>query len=155
MAGIISSYGFWLVLGLGLLVSELMAPGIVAIFFGIGALVVGGLTFFGLLDGIAAQLLCFALVSSLALFALRRHFKRWLRGDVSDRATSEPDAGDLVGARVKVLTDFEQGHGDVQLNGAKWDAESEEPLKAGDAAWVLSHRGILLKVAAQRSAPRL
>lgn len=148
---LLSSYGFWLVLGLLLLISELAAPGVIAVFFGIGALVVGGLTFAGVIESLPVQLLCFSLVSLLALFGLRRRFQRWLRGDVSDRANG-PDAGDLVGARVSVLEDFSQGEGTVQLNGAKWDAESDEPLKTGDAAWVAAHRGIVLKVTANRPA---
>ena len=93
---LLSSYGFWLVLGLLLLISELAAPGVIAVFFGIGALVVGGLTFAGVIESLPVQLLCFSLVSLLALFGLRRRFQRWLRGDVSDRAKG-PDAGDLVG----------------------------------------------------------
>lgn len=148
-----SSYGFWLVLGLLLLISELAAPGVIAVFFGIGALTVGILTLAGVIDSLPIQLLCFSLVSLLALFGLRRRFRRALRGNVSDRS-SGPDEGDQVGARVAVLEDFEQGEGTVQLNGAKWDAESDEPLKAGDAAWVSAHRGIVLKVTANRPAAR-
>lgn len=146
---LLSNYAFWLVLGFLLLISELAAPGVIAVFFGIGALVVGLLTLVGVIDSLPVQLLCFSVVSLLALFGLRRRFRRWLHGDVSDRA-SGPDEGDLVGARVAVLEDFEQGVGAVQLNGAKWDAESDEPLKTGDAAWVSAHRGIVLRVTAKR-----
>lgn len=146
---LLSSYGFWLVLGLMLLISELVAPGVIAVFFGIGALVVGLLTLAGVIESLAVQMLCFSLVSLVALFGLRRRFRRWLRGDVSDRASGS-GSGELVGARVAVLEDFQQGEGTVQLNGAKWDAESDEPLKTGDAAWVLANRGIVLKVTAIR-----
>ena len=155
MMNIVSSYGFWLVLGFILLIAEVLAPGVVAVFFGIGALVVGGLTFFGVVESLPIQLLLFALISLVALFGLRKHFKHYLQGDVSNKAQEGPDVSDLIGSRVKVLTDFHQGSGTIQLNGAKWDAESDEPLKAGDAAWIVSHRGILLTVGAQRPAPRL
>lgn len=144
----LNSYGFWLLLGLLLLISELFTPALVAIFFGIGALVVGLLTLIGLIDSPAVQLLLFALISVGSLFALRKHFRRWLRGNETTADTTNPDNIELVGKRVKVITDFEQGMGDVQLNGAKWDAESTDALKAGDSAWVLSHSGIILRVAA-------
>ncbi len=150
MTDMLNGYGFWLVLGFVLLISEVVAPGVVAVFFGIGALVVGVLTFFGVIETLPVQLLWFALVSLAALFGLRKHFRRYLRGDVSNKAETGPDRGDLIGARVLVLTDFVQGSGTIQLNGAKWDAESEEPLKAGESAWVVSNRGILLSVSAQR-----
>lgn len=155
MVDIVSSYGFWLVLGFVLLIAEVMAPGVVAVFFGIGALVVGALAFFGVVESLPMQLLLFALISLVALFGLRKHFKRYLRGDVSNQAKEGDDVSELVGSRVKVLTDFHQGSGTIQLNGAKWDAESDEPLKAGDTAWIISNRGILLTVGAQRPAPRL
>lgn len=145
---LINGYAFWLLLGLVLLVSEFFAPGMVAVFFGIGALAVGLLTLMGLLDSLALQLLLFALISVGTLFGLRRHFKRWLKGDETTAQAANPDNIELVGKRVKVLTDFDQGAGHVQLNGAKWDAESSDALKAGDSAWVLSHSGILLQVAA-------
>lgn len=145
---LINGYAFWLLLGLVLLVSEFFAPGMVAVFFGIGALAVGVLTLVGLVDSLAVQLLLFALISVGSLFGLRRHFKRWLQGDETTAKNTNPDNIELVGKRVKVLTDFEQGAGHVQLNGAKWDAESGDVLKTGDSAWVLSHTGILLQVAA-------
>lgn len=144
----LNGYGFWLLLGLLLLISELFTPALVAIFFGIGALVVGLLTLMGLIDSPAVQLLLFALISVGSLFALRKHFRRWLRGNETTADNANPDNIELVGKRVKVLTDFEQGLGDVQLNGTKWDAESGDALKTGDSAWVLSHSGNLLRVAA-------
>jgi inner membrane protein len=154
MTDILNGYGFWLVLGFLLLISEVLVPGVVAVFFGIGALAVGALTYFGVIETLPMQMFWFALVSLAALFVLRKHFKRYLRGDVSNLAEAGPDRGDLVGARVLVLTDFRQGSGTIQLNGAKWDAESEDSLKAGEVAWVLSNHGIVLTVGAQRPVGR-
>lgn len=144
----LNGYAFWLLLGLLLLISELFTPVLVAMFFGIGALVVGLLTLAGLIDSLGVQLLLFALISVGSLFALRKHFKRWLQGDETSASNTNPDNVELVGKRVRVLTDFQQGMGNVQLNGAKWDAESTDALKAGDSAWVLGHSGIVLRVAA-------
>lgn len=147
----LNGYSFWLLLGLALLISEFFVPGLVAVFFGIGALVVGLLTLFGVIDSLAAQLLCFALISLAALFGLRRHCTRWLKGAVAGRTDQDLDNEGLLNQRVAVLTDFVDGIGDVQLNGAKWDAESGEPLRAGDSAWVVGFSGIVLKVSSRRS----
>lgn len=143
------SYAFWLLLGLFLLASEFFMPGLVAAFFGIGALAVGFLTLFGVIEGLAFQLLCFATISLGSLLSMRRHFKRWMVGFEADRSTGDQDNAGFIGARVEVISDFEQGLGHVLLNGAKWDAESDEPLKVGDSAWVASHAGILLRVTAR------
>lgn len=145
----LNGYAFWLLLGFALLISEFFVPGLVAVFFGLGALVVGVLTLAGVIDSLAVQLLCFGLISLLALFGLRRHCARWLRGSVGGRADTDLDDVGVVGSRVTVLTDFVDGTGDVQLNGAKWDAESAEPLRAGDTAWVVGLRGIVLRVSAR------
>lgn len=146
----LNGYTFWMLLGLALLISEFFVPGVVAVFFGIGALVVGLLTLFGVIDSLAAQLLCFALISLVALFGLRRHCTRWLRGAIGGRAAQDLDSTGLLSQRVVVLTDFVDGIGDVQLNGAKWDAESGEQLLAGETAWVIGSRGIVLSVSKHR-----
>lgn len=145
-----TSSGFWLLLGLALLISEFFLPGLVAMFFGFGALVVGFLTWAGVMDGLVVQLLTFSTISAIAIFGLRQPSKRLLRGGDQD-GNSEDDSG-LLGSRVLVATDFANGIGAVQLNGAKWDAESDEPLKAGDAAWVVHHRGIILGVSGHQPA---
>ena len=149
---LLSGYAFWLLLGLLLLASEFFIPGLIAMFFGIAALIVGLLTLFGVIGSLSVQLMLFALISLATLFGLRRHFRRWLRGGVSEIPVADLDDSGLVGMRVMVISDFDHGVGHVQLNGSKWDAESTDPLKSGDAAWVVSHRGIVLRISATPSA---
>lgn len=145
----INGYAFWLLFGLLLLASEFFMPGLIAAFFGIGALTVALLTLLGVVETTVAQLLLFALLSLLALFGLRRHFKRWLQGTEDNLSAHDQDDAGFIGARVEVLVDFVDGFGTVQLNGAKWDAESSEPLRAGEHAWVTDHRGIVLELSRQ------
>lgn len=142
----INDYAFWMLLGLALLISEFFIPGLVAAFFGLGALAVGILTLSGVISTLPMQLLCFGLISLVALFGLRKHCARWLRGTVGERSGSDLDDVGLLGNRVYVLTDFVDGAGTVQLHGAKWDAESDELLRSGSTAWVVGHQGIVLRV---------
>ncbi len=144
----INGYAFWVLLGLALLISEFFIPGLVAAFFGLGALTVGILTLSGIISTLPVQLLCFGLISLVALFGLRKHCARWLRGAVGERGDGALDDIGLLGNRVVVLTDFVDGAGTVQLNGAKWDAESDELLQVGDSAWVVAFTGIVLSVSA-------
>lgn len=148
LTGYLESYAFWLLLGLLLLASEFFIPGLIAAFFGLGALLVGLLTLLGLIDSLPAQVTVFSLSSILALWLLRRRFQRWLRGSEVDLAVRDQDDAGLLGMRVRVLTDFVDGVGHVQLNGAKWDAESSDPLRSGESAWVTDHTGIVLRVSA-------
>ena len=86
-----NSYAFWLLLGLLLLVSELFIPGLIAAFFGVGALLVGVLTLLGVIETTSAQLICFTLISLVALFGLRKHCQRWLKGTEGDRSITDLD----------------------------------------------------------------
>lgn len=138
-----TSYAFWLIFGMVLIISEALLMSFVAVFFGLGALVVGGLTWLGVLNTLPWQLLCFAVVSLALLFLTRRRFKNALKGEVAAKPTSESD---LIGQRVEVLTTFEQGKGTVFFRGARWEAYSDETLDINTSAWITNHSGITLTV---------
>ena len=70
LTGYLESYAFWLLLGLALLLSEFFFPGLIAVFFGLGALLVGALTLVGLVEGLAWQVLLFSLFSVGTLWLL-------------------------------------------------------------------------------------
>ncbi|MEY1661879.1 NfeD family protein [Isoalcanivorax beigongshangi] len=142
-------YGWWFIFGFLLVISEFVIPGVIAVFFGFGALLVGVLVWAGVLNSFDMQVWTFALASIVILFGLRRRFKRWLKGNVIDRGQGGDMHSDTYGQRVAVMTDFDNGRGVVQLHGARWDAESEDALVAGDSAWVCGNHGIVLKVARQ------
>jgi len=150
MSELLSGYGFWIIFGLLLLLSEWVLPGLVALFFGIGALLVGILTALGVIETLPVQLTLFAALSLVSLFTLRERFYRWMHGTVSDRAEPDYDDNTLIGRRVVVISDFHEGAGTVELNGTKWDAESIEPLRRGDHAWIVDNAGILLVVSSSQ-----
>lgn len=149
LAELFTDSALWLILGFLLIISELFVTGLIAVFFGIGAVVVGLLALFGAVTSLSTQLWLFGLISLVSLFVARRRFQQWLRGNVGDAASGQVSAGER-GSRVTVLADFVDGAGPVQLRGTKWDAESDEPLKGGDSAWVKGNRGIVLVVTANR-----
>ncbi|KKO45165.1 peptidase [Arsukibacterium ikkense] len=140
----------WIIVGVLLILSELLATSIVAVFLGIGAIVVGILLQLGWIESPSAQFLIFGIVSLALLFGSRGHFKRWFTGYTADRGEQPFKLSEDIGNRVTVLADFEQGAGRVVLNGVQWDARSSEPLKAGDVAWVIANEGIHLMVSAQQ-----
>ncbi|GAB4123342.1 MAG: NfeD family protein [Wenzhouxiangellaceae bacterium] len=141
---------FWLILGALLVLSEFFLTGIIAIFFGVGAILVGIGTAVGLLSGLTEQVLLFAILSVAALLFARDNVKVWFHGRVSDSWNGDRNLISSRGERVVVTADFAHGVGRVKLSGAEWNAESEDPLQQGDVAWVTGNRGITLLVTAQR-----
>ena len=140
----------WIIIGVVLILTELLATSIVAVFLGLAAIVVGILLHFGLIESASAQYTVFGLVSLLLLFTARGRFKSWFFGYTADSNEQPSTLSQDIGDRVTVLTDFQQGQGRVLLNGVQWDASSNDELKAGELAWVTANQGIHLQVAREK-----
>jgi membrane protein implicated in regulation of membrane protease activity len=146
--------GFWLILGALLILSEFFLTGIVAVFFGIGAILVGILTAIGLIDSLPEQITVFTVLSIAALLFARERIRVWFRGKVSERWDGDKDLLYSRGERATVSRDFVDGIGKVRLSGTDWTAESDEPgLSKGATVWITGHRGITLMVSSERPAP--
>ena len=63
-------YSYWIIAGLVLVIGEFVVSGLVVIFFGIAALIVGSLKFLGLLNDTTWELTLFAVLSLLSLLSL-------------------------------------------------------------------------------------
>jgi len=146
--------GFWLILGALLILSEFFLTGIVAVFFGIGAVLVGILTAIGLIDSLPEQITVFSVLSIATLLFARERIKVWFRGKVSERWEGDKDLLSSRGERATVSRDFVDGIGKVRLSGTDWKAESDDPgLVKGATVWITGHRGITLLVSAERPVP--
>lgn len=140
----------WVIVGIALILSELMATSIVAVFLGIGALVTGLLVWLGWVDSLGMQFTLFGMISLLSLVVARKHFQRLFGGFTADAGEQGSQFQRDIGERVTVAQDFSQGSGRVTLNGVAWDAESADDLKAGEVAWVIANEGIHLTVTRQK-----
>ena len=137
-------YWAWILLGLGLLVVELAVPGgFFAFFFGLGALVVGGLVGLGWGGPNWMQWLLFSGVSVAALAILRKPMQMWLRpkniGKV-DSLSREP---------AIALEDIAVGAlGKAELRGTSWNAKNAgaEAIAKGQRLKVERVDGLTLHV---------
>ena len=136
----------WIILGIFLILSELVATSIVAVFLGLGALATGALLYLGIINSLTLQLLVFSGISLLSLVIARRRLKTLFVGDTIQKNQHSDFLQQAIGQRVKVVTSFEQGAGRVELNGVQWTAYSEEALSSGDTAWITHNEGIALYV---------
>ena len=136
----------WILLGLFLILSELIATSIIAVFLGIGALVTGSLLYIGAINSLAMQLWLFSGISLLSLMIARRRLKQFFVGGTIQKNQQSNFLQQAIGQRVEVINNFEQGRGRVKLNGVQWTAYSKEPLVQGDIAWIVHNEGIELYV---------
>lgn len=140
----------FLVLGLGLSVAEIVAPGLVLLPFGIGAVIASLTGFLGAAPWVQAVVF---LVASTAMFAALRPIARRLNQSDQDEGIG---ARRLVGARALVLEDIPvDDSGLVRVDREQWRAESMEgiPIPAGTTVTVAEVRGTRVVVTAEQPGP--
>jgi membrane-bound ClpP family serine protease len=138
----------WFLLGLVLAFLEFVVPGVILIFFGIGAWFVAVTTYFGLTASLESQLLVFAISSIVLLVVMRRWIKGKFYGHVSDVQDLTRNLDEFTGKSVVVLKDVipDKVEGVVEFKGTTWSAVSEEHIKKGDVGIIEGIDGITLKI---------
>ena len=137
----------WFLAGLALIIFEFALPGVILLFFGVGAWIAAVTTWLGLTPSWTPQLLTFAVSSVVLLVGLRRWFRTRFFGYVEDDQSPKVNLDDLAGHEVSVTSDILPGEtGQVQYKGAAWSARSDSTLTAGTAAVIVSAEGIILTV---------
>lgn len=135
----------WLIAGILLIFAEFIAPGVVIVFFGVGALITSLTTWLGWTPSLVAQGLVFACSSLLLLFGMRRYLSQWFVGNSDSDGSNMDD--DFTGREARVLTDLQPGaYGKVEIKGAEWKACSETAMSAGDLAIIERREGLTLHV---------
>ena len=138
----------WFLLGLILILLEFVVPGVILVFFGVGAWVVAASTYLGLISSFESQVLLFSIASIVLLFSLRRWIKGKFYGHVTDVQDPTKNLNEFIGKSVVVIKDVIPGKpgGKVEFKGATWSAVSDEVIKNGDWATIMELDGITLKI---------
>ena len=146
--GIFNPILIWFLVGLVLIFLEFAVPGVILVFFGIGAWVVAATTYLGLTGSFESQLLLFAVISILLLVALRKWIKGKFYGHVGDVQDQTKNLDEFTGQRVVVLEDVipNKMEGAVEFKGARWRAISDEHIKNGEVAIITGTDGIILNI---------
>ena len=137
----------WAIAGLALVLAEFAVPGLVVLFFGLGALITGGLSAIipGLQGSLPLQIVVWLASSVGTLFGLRRHAAAIFRGTVT-RGTEGVD--EYSGKLAEVVEEIRPGKpGRVRFQGTTWTAITyDQPLVAGDACEILKGENLTLVV---------
>ena len=136
----------WVVAGLLLILSEFIVPGFLIFFFGVGAILTGGLlSLFGQ-SPVWFQLLFFVASSVAALFVMRDFFPGVFGG--KERSNElPPDDEECTGKMAQVVEAIvpEIG-GKVSFQGSEWHAVSDRRHEAGEFVRILRRENISLVV---------
>ena len=134
----------WFLIGVGLLLLELVAPGLIFVFFGIGAWITAA-ALLGIDLSLNAQLLLFAVTSLGSLLLLSRSIKKKYM-DVYINGVEDADNG-FIGSQAVSLTEIAPGKdGKVEFNGSQWEACSTTPIESRMAVTIVGMKSIKLIV---------
>lgn len=133
----------WFLIGLVLIILELFVPGLVLIFFGVGAWITAGVCLFTDI-GINTQLFVF-LINSLASLALLR---KALKKRYMDRKSPDGELEDeYIGQEAVAITTFGIGEvGKVTFKGTNWEAISQQAVTTGQRLRITGYKSIRLFV---------
>lgn len=128
----------WIVGGIALMLLELLVPGLVIVFFGAGAVVVGVLNWTGLVDSIVHSLTLWFVLSIVFVIIFRKIFMKMFPADTSYQLIEDDVLA--AGKIVEVLKNIDdQGvDGRISFEGTSWPASCDKgTIKAGNKARIL------------------
>ncbi|WP_052573787.1 NfeD family protein [Haloferula sp. BvORR071] len=135
----------WLLAGVLLILLEFAAPGVIIVFFGLGAVITSLTTWADLTTGLGSQFTVFSISSVVLLFGLRRFVKQWFVGNSRDINGGDDD---FIGREARVITSLPGlgGPGKVEIKGANWNARSEVAVPAGATVIIERREGLTFHV---------
>ena len=133
----------WFLVGLGLLLLELVLPGLVILFFGAGAWVTALVC--AITDiSLNWQIFIFLVASLLGLVLLRRYLKKRFFSKTDKEI--EDQLEEFIGKKARAVEDFIDGEGTVEFKGTRWSARCNTPVKKGEWLTVQSKESLMLTV---------
>jgi membrane protein implicated in regulation of membrane protease activity len=143
------AWWIWVLAGFVLLGLELGTPGgFFLAFFGVAALVVGGLAAAGVAEALWVQWLLFSLLSVASVLVFRKPLLEWMRR----REPARPAVDTLVGETAILTEDLPAGGvGKAELRGTSWSvrARAGGPMPRGSRCRVEEVDGLTLWLKAE------
>lgn len=136
----------WFIIGLILIILEFIIPGLITIFFGIGAWIVSTLCLIFNIP-INLQLLIFIICSILALIFLRKWFKKLFEGRWVANSNNIDELEEFLGKNAVVTLEITPNReGKVEFRGSSWKAKANEIIAKGSTVEIIDKSNITLLV---------
>jgi len=134
----------WLYIGAFLMLAEIVSPGFVIFFFGLGAATVAVCKWAIPSFSLAWQLALFSITSIFYLLVLRRYMKKLFMGDAEN---SPGLASEFVGRVGKVIETIRpEVPGRIELGEVEWKATASERLEPGTEVKVVAQNNLTMRV---------
>ena len=115
-------YAIWFIAGAILIVAEIFMPGLVIVWFGIGATVAGICTLLG--AGQTVQVIVFLVVSIISLILAQIFLKK------TEKVGRRVGAERLIGEHGKVIAKIVPGEfGRIKIEGEEWNAKADDEIE--------------------------
>ena len=140
----ISPIIIWFVVGLVLILMEFIIPGLVIVFFGLGAWITA--IFVSIFPEMAfwVQMMIFTVFSVGALVLLRRTLKK--RFFSNQEGAESEGLDDYIGQKAVVEKAIVGGVGKILFKGVSWSAYADEDIPEGAKVTIIDKDSIKLKI---------
>lgn len=140
-----NNFLIWFIVGIVFLLAELIMPGFIIFFFGIGGLVTSLCTYLFGITSVVIQIIIFLTSSLLSLVLLRNFFSSLFKGKV-DSVNKLKD--EFIGRRAIVIKEIKPNslHGKIEINGTHWEADSEFYIEKDSVVEITGRRDLTLIV---------
>lgn len=136
----------WLILGVVLLILEIMGASGFLVGLALASLTLAGLVAVGLIESWQFQLLAFAVLGMLLTVLYWKVFRRF--NSRSDDPRLNDRAAQMIGRRLTLDSDIDNGQGRVQIGDTFWKVSADQALTAGTPVEVYDSVGMVLKIRA-------
>ncbi|MDQ3194726.1 MAG: NfeD family protein [Bacteroidota bacterium] len=135
----------WFIIGIIFLFAELIMPGFIIFFFGIGGLVTALSIYLFNIESVIFQIIIFITSSLLSLVLLRKFFGNLFRGKVDSLKELKDE---FIGKKAIVVNDIKPNSlkGKIEFNGTLWEADSDFYIDKDAVVEITGRRDLTLIV---------
>jgi membrane protein implicated in regulation of membrane protease activity len=135
----------WIIIGLVLMTLEILVPGMITIFIGLAAFIVGSGIKFGYLKTYDSIILTFITSTLFFLIIIRTLFLKFFKGDETIHNVDENlDAQGTIVLVEEDILPHKQGR--VKFRGTSWQARSDNTILKDSKAIIINFDGNILIV---------
>ncbi len=136
----------WFIIGLVLFLLELAVPGLVLLFFGMGAWLTALICLIAN-PSLDVQLIVFILSSVIFLVTLRKYVSKLFSGRKKTETNKGENIEDNAGERAIVVESIiPPRKGKVEFHGTNWNAEADGQINSGATVEIVGKTNLTLKV---------